>query len=106
MNFTALLKLIWEPLAGLISQYFKKHMPSPTNNNGAIDLRKRLAKEYCRSVLWLDDEIKPDAASLQREKFLNFFVRIGDEFSKQHILCQLKGFPQIKGGDDPYADNS
>jgi hypothetical protein len=80
-------------------------MSSPTNNTSTIDLRKKLAKEYCRSVLWLDDEIKFDATDGQREKFLRFFARIADEFSKKHVLCQLKGFPQIKEGDDPYADS-
>jgi hypothetical protein len=79
-------------------------MPPQNNNNDIIAVRKKLAKEYCRSILWLDDEIRPDADGLQKQKFLNFFVRIADEFSKQHILCQLKGFPQINEEGDPYAD--
>jgi len=81
-------------------------MPSATNRNATIDLRQKIAKEYCRSVLWLDDEIRPDATSTQREMYLNFFVRVGDEFSKKHVLCQLRGFPQILETNDPYADNS
>ncbi len=76
------------------------------------ELRKTIAKNFCRSVLWIDDEIVPDAETeQQRQKYVDFFVKRADEFSKKGILCHLKGFSaSISGADadgqDAYGEDS
>ncbi len=75
--------------------------------NPTTELRKKIAKSYCRDVLWIDDEINPTAAdAAARTPYLQFFQPIADEFASREILCHLKGFPQITGEADPYAPDS
>jgi len=78
-------------------------MPMP---NKTLEMRKRIAKDYCRNILWLDDEIKPHASeSAERKPFVNFFHPVAEEFLRKGVLCHLKGFPQIAGDEDPYASD-
>jgi hypothetical protein len=73
------------------------------NGNDLLSTRKQIAKDYCRSILWLDDEIRPHAGdSVGRAPYLTFFHPITEEFHKEGILCQLKGFSQTQGEDDPF----
>ena len=75
--------------------------------NKTTELRKSIAKSYCRDVLWIDDEFNPSASDgAGRELYDNCFHPIAEEFASHEILCHLKGFPQIAGEEDPYAADS
>jgi hypothetical protein len=72
-----------------------------------IELRRGLTKKYWRSVLWIDDEIKPAAVEEASQfRYLNFFIRIANEFAQNGIICHLKEFQQVAAADDgdPYSD--
>lgn len=71
----------------------------------AEKIRISIIKKFCRTILWIDDEIHLDkglapggASSLFKDKF--------DEFTKSGLLCHMMGFPEIRPGGDPYASNS
>ncbi len=62
-------------------------------------LRDEIIRKFCRTVLWIDDEIDlgkglehPDADALFRDKF--------DELTKSNLLCHMMGFPPARADDD------
>ena len=62
-------------------------------------LRDEIVRKFCRTVLWIDDEIDldnglkhPGTDTLFRNKF--------DEFTKSNLLCHLMGFPPARADDD------
>lgn len=64
-------------------------------------IRKNIVRKFCRTVLWVDDEIFLDKGldqcpQLFRAKF--------EEFSSAGLLCHLMGFPAVVSGPDPYSD--
>ena len=72
--------------------------------NSTLTLRRKIAKNFCKTVLWVDDEIKPNAAGeAERKRFVDFFYPIAQEFNREGVICQLREFPQIDGENDPYA---
>lgn len=74
----------------------------PTTN-----LRRKIAKDYCRDILWIDDQIKPLADdAVERKEFIDFFHPICEEFASNEIICHLKGFLQTEGEHDPYGEGS
>lgn len=64
-------------------------------------IRKDIVRKFCRTVLWIDDEI--DLA-----KGLNscnpMFAKKMKEFTDVGLLCHLSGFPTVRPGTDPYAE--
>jgi len=56
-------------------------------------LRIEIARNYCRSILWVDDEIRfPGKYSEPAlfEPFTNLFLPIAEFFQRQGVLCQLQ----------------
>lgn len=74
------------------------------------ELRKNIIQRYCRSAIWIDDEILDDKISngtdIGQERYFNFFVRVSQEFQAQGVLCSLKHFPQIGVDDDDNEDST
>lgn len=64
-------------------------------------IRKDIVRKFCRTVLWIDDEI--DLAN-----GLNacnpMFAKKMKEFADVGLLCHLSGFPTVRPGTDPYAE--
>ena len=65
-------------------------------------IRNNIVRKFCRTVLWIDDEIHLDqgfadegASSLFKNKY--------DEFTKSGLLCHMMGFPETRSDTDPYA---
>ncbi len=66
--------------------------------------RKNIIRSFCRTILWIDDEIplcdgeKVSLSKLFKEKM--------SEFESHGLLCHLKGFPQTHadGGSDFYVE--
>lgn len=64
-------------------------------------LRKRIARNYCRSILWVDDEIRltGDYSDLAYfERYRNFFLPTATAIQAQGVLCQLQS---VSHADDP-----
>lgn len=74
------------------------------------ELRKHIVKRYCKSAIWIDNEILDDQSidytneSILRKHF-SFFSRIAREFQEEGVSCSLKSFPEFQQGDDPYAED-
>ena len=64
-------------------------------------IRKDIVRKFCRTVLWIDDEIFLDKGLDQCP--LLFKAKF-EEFSSAGLLCHLMGFPAVVSGPDPYSD--
>jgi len=65
-------------------------------------IRNDIIKKFCRTILWIDDEINLDkglAAGGTNPLFKNKY----DEFTKSSLLCHMMGFPATINDSDPYA---
>ena len=65
-------------------------------------IRNEVIHKFCRTVLWIDDEIHLDTGlasggtnPLFKDKF--------DEFTRSKLLCHMMGFPEVRSGTDPFA---
>lgn len=74
------------------------------------DLREKIVRQYCRTAIWIDDQILDDQSidydnpSTMHDHF-DFFVRIAREFQEKGISCSLKNFPEWNDEEDSYADD-
>ena len=74
-------------------------------NEEVKTIRNNIVRKFCRTVLWIDDEIHLDqglAAKGTPALFQNKF----DEFTRSGLLCHMMGFPEIRPGSDPVAPQS
>lgn len=74
-------------------------------NEEVRDIRNNIVRKFCRTVLWIDDEIHLDQG-LAAEGTSPLFKNKYDEFIKSGLLCHMMGFPEIRPGSDPYASNA
>lgn len=74
------------------------------------ELRKNIIQRYCRSAIWIDDEILDDqiatGTTIGLDRYFGFFVRVAREFQEEGVLCSLKSFPQISVDDDDDEDRT
>ena len=68
-------------------------------------IRNDIVRKFCRTVLWIDDEIHLDQGLAQKETS-SLFKRKYDEFTESGLLCHMMGFPAIMPGSDPYASDA
>lgn len=71
--------------------------------------RKEIIRKFCRTILWIDDEIHIGATQLGSDsgtKTPKLFVDKLSEFEQNGLLCHLKGFPQSTGKGDFYDDSA
>lgn len=74
-------------------------------NEEVKTIRNNIVRKFCRTVLWIDDEIHLDqglAAKGTPALFQNKF----DEFTRSGLLCHMMGFPEIRPGSDPFTPQS
>lgn len=65
-------------------------------------IRDGIIREFCRTIVWIDDEINLDkglVATNANPLFKNKF----DEFTQAGLLCHLLGFPEVRQGADPFV---
>ena len=77
--------------------------------------RLSVIKNYCKSILWIDDEIDlcgepslggSETIDIRRRIAMKFFVDKANQFAAAGALCHLQGFEATSGvPNDPYADN-
>ncbi len=65
------------------------------------EIRKDIVRKFCRTILWIDDEIFLDKGLNQCPQL---FKTKFEEFSSAGLLCHLMGFPTVVSGPDPYSD--
>ncbi|MDD4060282.1 MAG: response regulator receiver domain [Kiritimatiellae bacterium] len=92
----------------------------------SVDLRKTIARKFCKTVLWIDDQIvsltdvnvndaikclsnakhkKTRAGIIKKIEDGRYFQNGVESFAKAGVICQLFGFPQLDpAGQDPYSD--
>ena len=71
--------------------------------------RKEIIRKFCRTILWIDDEIHIEATQLGSDSWAQtpkLFVDKLSEFEQNGLLCHLKGFPQSTGKGDFYDDSA
>ena len=71
----------------------------------AKKIRINIIKKFCRTILWIDDDIHLDKG-LAFDGTDILFKNKYDEFTKSSLLCHMMGFPEIRPGSDPYASSS
>lgn len=74
-------------------------------NEEVKTIRNNIVRKFCRTVLWIDDEIHLDlgfAAKKTPPLFQNKF----DEFTRSGLLCHMMGFPATINDSDPYSPQS
>ena len=74
-------------------------------NEEVKKIRNDIIKKFCRTILWIDDEINLDRG-LAAEGAKPLFKNKYDEFTKASLLCHMMGFPEVRSDSDPYASNS
>lgn len=65
-------------------------------------IRNKVIQKFCRTVLWIDDEIHLDQG-LTAEGTPSLFRNKYDEFTRSSLLCHMMGFPAVRPGSDPYV---
>ena len=65
-------------------------------------IRNEIVQKFCRTILWIDDEIHLDKG-LDGEGVNPLFKEKFNEFTKSGCLCHMMGFPEVRPGKDPYA---
>lgn len=90
------------------------------------DLRKTIARQFCKTILWVDDQIvsltdvnvsdaikclsdakhkKTRAGIVKKIEDGLYFQNGVESFAKAGVICQLFSFPQLDpAGQDPYSD--
>ena len=68
-------------------------------------IRNKVVQKFCRTVLWIDDEIHLDQG-LAAEGTSPLFKDKFEEFTKSGLLCHMMGFPETRPDSDPYASQA
>lgn len=71
-------------------------------------IRKEIIHKFCRTILWIDDEIDLDNGLVRtKERLVNpLFKTKFEEFTKSGLLCHMMGFPDARPSPDPYASQT
>jgi CheY-like chemotaxis protein len=69
------------------------------NENNTITIRKEIMRRFVRTLVWIDDEIRPDQIDYRGNPFRSFFYPTAQEFQKKGILIHLHPYPS-----DPEVD--
>lgn len=65
-------------------------------------IRDGIIRRFCRTILWIDDEINLDKG-LVAPKANPLFKNKFDEFTQAGLICHLLGFPEVRQGADPFV---
>lgn len=68
-------------------------------------IRNKVVQKFCRTVLWIDDDIHLDQG-LAAEGPFSLFRNKYDEFTKSNLLCHMMEFPAVRSSSDSYASKS
>lgn len=69
-------------------------------------VRKDIMKNFLRTLVWIDDEIRPDRADSDGDPFRNLFYPIAQEFQNRNLLVHLHSYAADtgNGGDNMYDE--
>lgn len=78
------------------------------SENTTDKIRRDIMKGFLRSIVWIDDEIRPDSTEIGGDLFRSFFYPTALEFQKQKLLVHLHPFvPDTSGdGDNTFDDTN
>jgi hypothetical protein len=79
------------------------------SENLTVATRKEIMRKFLRTLVWIDDEIRPDKTDIQGDRFRSFFYPTTQEFQKNQILVHLHPYQSDLIGDDDdtfSSDNS
>ena len=68
-------------------------------------IRNKVVQKFCRTVLWIDDDIHLEQG-LATEGPFSLFRNKYDEFIKSNLLCHMMEFPAVRSSSDSYASMS
>ena len=74
-------------------------------NEDVKTIRNNIVRKFCRTVLWIDDEIHLDQGLAAKGTPALFQNKL-DEFTRSGLLCHMMGFPATMPGSDPYASDA
>lgn len=74
-------------------------------NEEVKTIRNNIVRKFCRTVLWIDDEIHLDQG-LAPKGTPTLFQNKFDEFTRSGLLCHMMGFPATINDSDPYSPQS
>jgi hypothetical protein len=74
--------------------------------NRTAALRKEITSEFLRTIVWVDDEIKPDVKEKLGDPFRDFFYPIARDFQTEGFLVHLHPFDSsLSSGDDIFSSD-
>lgn len=77
------------------------------SEDSTITTRKEIMRKFLRTLVWIDDEIRPDQTDERGNPFRSFFYPITQEFQKRQILVHLHPYSSDRdGGDDTFSSNN
>lgn len=74
-------------------------------NEEVKTIRNNIVRKFCRTVLWIDDEIHLDQGLAAKGTPALFQNKL-DEFTRSGLLCHMMGFPATINDSDPYFSQS
>ena len=76
------------------------------SENMTEKVRKDIMRNFLRTLVWIDDEIRPDRADSDGDPFRALFYPIAQEFQKRNLLVHLHSYAADtgNGGDNMYDE--
>ena len=78
------------------------------SENNTENVRKDIMMTFLRTLVWIDDEIRPDKADAVGDLFRSFFYPTAQEFQKKELLVHLHPYDAdiSSDGDNIFDDDS
>lgn len=80
-----------------------------SNLNATIATRRKIAQDFCRNILWIDDQILPKETDIAGNEYRDFFIPITEQLQCEGVLVNLLSFTAPNTGDesdDPLLDSN
>lgn len=70
------------------------------SENNTENVRKGIMMTFLRTLVWIDDEIRPDKADSDGDPFRSFFYPTAQEFQKKELLVHLHPYDPDTSSDE------
>jgi len=79
-----------------------------TSENMTTTIRRKIMKDFLRTLVWIDDEIRPDKVDSLGQPFRAFFYPTAQKFQKEGLLVHLHPYDAGNSGEegDTFATDS
>ena len=73
-----------------------------------LQLRRKILRQFLRTIVWIDDEIRPDQVGSGGERFRSFFYPTAKEFQRQHLIVHLHPYEadSLDESDNVFDENT